>query len=130
MTEYFKRYRSFVASCLEDKDCDFAKLLDYHKEHIAFFQHERLIHLIVTVLFALCTVMTFIAIAVWQVMILIPLAIAFLQEYLLYTKSYYRPFYIKHYYFLENQTQLLYKDYDKIYRRVHNFGLDNEKGVK
>ena len=35
-----------------------------------------------------------------------------------------------HYYFLENQTQLLYKDYDKIYRRVHNFGLDNEKGVK
>ena len=45
MTEYFKRYRSFVASCLEDKDCDFAKLLDYHKEHIAFFQHERLIHL-------------------------------------------------------------------------------------
>lgn len=37
MTEYFKRYRSFVASCLDDKDCDFAKLLDYHKEHIAFF---------------------------------------------------------------------------------------------
>ena len=110
MTEYFKRYRSFVASCLEDKDCDFAKLLDYHKEHIAFFQHERLIHLIVTVLFALCTVMT-----------LIPLAIAFLVLLVPY---------IKHYYFLENQTQLLYKDYDKIYRRVHNFGLDNEKGVK
>ena len=97
MTEYFKRYRSFVASCLEDKDCDFAKL------------------------FALCTVMTFIAIAVWQVMILIPLAIAFLVLLVPY---------IKHYYFLENQTQLLYKDYDKIYRRVHNFGLDNEKGVK
>ena len=111
MTEYFKRYRSFVASCLEDKDCDFAKLLDYHKEHIALFQHERLIHLIVTV----------IAIAVWQVMILIPLAIAFLVLLVPY---------IKHYYFLENQTQLLYKDYDKIYRRVHNFGLDNEKGVK
>lgn len=121
MTEYFKHYRSFVASCLEDKDCDFAKLLDYHKEHIAFFQHERLIHLIVTVLFALCTVMTFIAIAVWQVMILIPLAIAFLVLLVPY---------IRHYYFLENQTQLLYKDYDKIYRRVHNFGLDNEKGVK
>ena len=111
MTEYFKRYRSFVASCLEDKDCDFAKLLDYHKEHIAFFQHERLIH----------PVMTFIAIAIWQVMILIPLAIAFLVLLVPY---------IKHYYFLENQTQLLYKDYDKIYRRVHNFGLDNEKGVK
>lgn len=92
MTEYFKRYRSFVASCLDDKDCDFAKLLDYHKEHIAFFQHERLIHLIVTVLFALCTVMTFIAIAVWQVMILIPLAIAFLVLLVPY---------IKHYYFLK-----------------------------
>ena len=116
MTEYFKRYRS-----LYHQDSDFAKLLDYHKEHIAFFQHERLIHLIVTVLFALCTVMTFIAIAVWQVMILIPLAIAFLVLLVPY---------IKHYYFLENQTQLLYKDYDKIYRRVHNFGLDNEKGVK
>ena len=65
--------------------------------------------------------MTFIAIAVWQVMILIPLAIAFLVLLVPY---------IKHYYFLENQTQLLYKDYDKIYRRVHKFGLDNEKGVK
>ncbi|MGYP000053972609 len=54
-------------------------------------------------------------------MILIPLAIAFLVLLVPY---------IKHYYFLENQTQLLYKDYDKIYRRVHNFGLDNEKGVK
>lgn len=42
--------------------------------------------------FALCTVMTFIAIAVWQVMILIPLAIAFLVLLVPY---------IKHYYFLE-----------------------------
>ncbi len=37
MTEYFKRYRSLVASCLDDKDCDFAKLLDYHKEQYRFF---------------------------------------------------------------------------------------------
>lgn len=121
MTEYFKRYRSFVASCLDDKDCNFAKLLDYHKEHIAFFSARTADTSYRDGAFALCTVMTFIAIAVWQVMILIPLAIAFLVLLVPY---------IKHYYFLENQTQLLYKDYDKIYRRVHNFGLDNEKGVK
>lgn len=119
MTEYFKIYRSFVQKCLEDENCDYARLLDYHNAHIGFFQHERLIHLIVTVLFALCTVMTFIAIAVWQVMILIPLAVALLVLLVPY---------IKHYYFLENQTQLLYKDYDKIYAKVHNMGLEAKKG--
>lgn len=119
MTEYFKSYRKFVRDCLDDENCDLEKLFEYHREHISFFQHERLIHLIVTVLFALCTVMTFIAIAVWQIMLLIPLAIAFLVLLIPY---------IKHYYFLENQTQLLYKDYDEIYRRVHNFGLEAEKG--
>ncbi len=72
---------------------------------IGFFQHERLIHLIVTVLFALLTFMalglaltgdnvyTFILVGALLIL-LIP--------------------YIKHYYLLENGTQKLYTYYDKI----------------
>ena len=32
--------------------------------------------------------------------------------------------YIKHYYFLENTVQLLYKDYDKIYKKVYGFSQE------
>lgn len=118
MTEYLTEYRKYILSCLENPNCDFKQLLDYHNEKIRFFQHERLIHLIVTVLFALATVMTFIAVAVWQTVILIPLAILFLVLLIPY---------IKHYYFLENTTQQLYKDYDLIYQKVYGI---TQKGGK
>lgn len=72
---------------------------------IGFFQHERLIHLIVTVLFALMTILVFILgvtnFALWTGVLLF-LLLALLIPY------------IKHYYLLENGTQKLYQYYDKM----------------
>lgn len=78
--------------------------------------HERLIHLIVTVLFALLTVACFIVIVCTDKLILTPLALLLLVLLVPY---------IKHYYFLENQTQELYKDYEKISAKLGGFSLDD-----
>ncbi|MBR1739021.1 MAG: hypothetical protein IJ737_01900 [Ruminococcus sp.] len=118
MTKYLTAYKEYIKRCLADPDCDFEKLLDYHTEKLRHFQHERFIHLIVMVLFALCVMMSFIAIAVWGTVTLIPLAALLLALLIPY---------IKHYYFLENSVQSLYKDYDEIYRRVHGFCQEDGK---
>lgn len=118
MTEYLTKYRQYILSCLEDGGCDFAQLLDYHTEKLHQFQHERFIHLIVMALFALCTVMTILVIAVFEKLALIPLAALLLALLVPY---------IKHYFFLENTVQLLYKDYDAIYHRVHGFSQEEVK---
>ncbi len=72
---------------------------------IGFFQHERLIHLIVTVLFALMTILVFILgmteFSLWTGGLLL-LLLALLIPY------------IRHYYLLENGTQKLYQYYDKL----------------
>ncbi|WP_028509612.1 hypothetical protein [Ruminococcus sp. NK3A76] len=112
MTEYFKRYRAFIAKALEDESTDLEELLKIHKTKIGFFQHERFIHLIVMCLFAIVTCGTIICIAVTHELTLIPLAVLLLALLIPY---------IKHYYFLENQTQALYKDYDRIVERLSSF---------
>lgn len=72
---------------------------------IGFFQHERLIHLIVTVTFAILTVLSLLgcvlepqpamfALTVLLLILLIP--------------------YIRHYYILENGVQKLYTYYDRL----------------
>ena len=76
MTKYLTAYRQYILKCLEDDGTDFERLLDYHREHIRFFMHERFIHLIVMVLFALATVACFLVIAVSEKIILLPLAAA------------------------------------------------------
>ena len=112
MTKYLTAYRAFILKCLDDDSTDFERLLDYHREHIRFFMHERFIHLIVMVLFALATVACFLVIAVSEKIILIPLAIALMCLLIPY---------IKHYYFLENSVQALYKDHERIYEKVYGF---------
>ncbi len=116
MTEYLTQYRKYILSCLEDEDCDFSRLLDYHKEKLQHFQHERLIHLIVTFLFGISVIVIFVAICVWEKVVLAPLALILLVMLI---------FYVKHYYFLENTVQALYKDYDAIYRKVHGFSQED-----
>lgn len=76
-----------------------------HLTQIRFFQHERLIHLIVTVTFAL---LTMIALTSYFIAGYLPLLllVAFFTILLL-------P-YIGHYYTLENEVQKMYGQYDVI----------------
>ncbi len=113
MTKYLKTYRRYILSQLENEDADLERLAEYHLKHIKFFMHERLIHLLVTILFALMTMGCFIAVAVTEKLILVPLAAALLCLMIPY---------IKHYYFLENTVQLLYKDYDRMRMKLDGMG--------
>jgi hypothetical protein len=72
---------------------------------IQFFQHERLIHLIVTVTFALLTVLS-----IFAFLALIQIGLLLLSGLLLVLLV---P-YIRHYYILENGVQKLYTYYDKL----------------
>lgn len=72
---------------------------------IRFFQHERLIHLIVTALFALLAVLTLFASLLIENILLLFL---FLLFFVLLVP------YIRHYYILENGVQKLYEYYDRL----------------
>ena len=86
------------------------EILQEHLVQIGFFQHERLIHLIVTVTFAILTLMSFVASLVVGMPAL--LALTFLFVVLLIP-------YIMHYYTLENEVQKMYVQYDRILEQIH-----------
>lgn len=72
---------------------------------IRFFQHERLIHLIVTVLFALLAVVSILANLLIQELAVLALCLMFFVLLIPY---------IRHYYILENGVQQLYEYYDML----------------
>lgn len=86
-------------------DDERAKLKERLLTQIGFFQHERLIHLIVTVVFALLTLLTLILIEISCSIGYVVLEVLFLV--LLFP-------YIIHYYHLENGVQKLYGYYRKL----------------
>jgi len=83
--------------------------IENHLNKISFFSHERLIHLIVTMFFALFTII-FIYITINNNSLLFLLITIILLIILL--------FYIVHYYYLENGVQELYRIYDKMKEKV------------
>ena len=96
--------------------------LKEHLTQIGFFQHERLIHLIVTVTFALLEMLAILlsVIADSLFSILLPVVILILLV----------P-YIRHYYILENEVQKMYMQYDRIlrlYRMAESRDLDEGTG--
>ena len=102
MTKYINEYIEELENKLLNKK-DTKKDLDDLMVKIKFFQHERLIHLIVTMFFALFTIILIYFSFSNAAFSLIALALIVLLG-----------FYIKHYYFLENSVQYLYKLYDNM----------------
>lgn len=89
------------------------KLAEYHREMVANFQHERLIHLIITLFFVFISIML-LFIAAWT-----GATYSFGQEMLplyilLGIMVVLTGFYVKHYYVLENHIQALYKYCEKL----------------
>ena len=79
-----------------------------HLVQIGFFMHERLVHLIVTVLFAVLSVGTalfFVAQPSVPILLLFGALLILLIPY------------IMHYYLLENGVQKMYTQYDELLRR-------------
>lgn len=81
--------------------------LEEHLVQVGFFQHERLIHLIVTVTFALLEMLAIVLSVISDSLftLLLPMVILILLV----------P-YIRHYYILENEVQKMYVQYDRMRR--------------
>lgn len=109
MEKRILNYRKLIDSMLEKNEGDWHELLKEHLIQIGFFQHERLIHLIVTVTFALMEIIAIVATVVSGYMWLF--ALDFVLMVLLVP-------YIRHYYILENEVQKMYAQYDKILERT------------
>ena len=92
----------------EEQKLDYEELIGQHLDQLGFFMHERLVHLIVTVLFALMAIGTFFV----MLFITNPLLLVlfFLIMVLLIP-------YIMHYYLLENSCQYMYRQYDEMQKR-------------
>ena len=99
MTDFIEKQRS---------DPDYGAIgsfLEEYEHKLTCFMHERLIHLIVTVLFALLEIMSFLAFVMTAeitVLILCGMFLVLLVPY------------VFHYYFLENSVQKLYKLKDEL----------------
>ncbi len=84
-------------------------LIAFHRQQTAAFQHERLIHLLVTFFFAtlsLCGMAGTLFSPSWPFFALDILLIITLL------------FYVKHYFFLENRVQQLYPVTETLYRQL------------
>lgn len=107
--QYRKRIDALLAQLSEETDWN--RVLREHLQQIAFFQHERLVHLIVTMTFALMTLLSF-GIAIlseaWFILALTGALLVLLIPY------------IFHYYILENEVQRMYAQYDKMLEILDN----------
>lgn len=113
---YRQRIDALLAHPPDGTDWD--AVLHEHLTQVSFFQHERLIHLIVTVTFALLTMM---GLAVYCIAEYMPI-LAMIGLFMILLVPY-----IGHYYTLENEVQKMYKQYDMMLQNVHKPGGDSHK---
>ncbi len=115
MEQRILRYRRYIDELLEQENADWRQTAAEHLVQIGFFQHERLIHLIVTVTFALLEMMaifmTMMSFALGELNVAMIGLVVLLLVLLI-------P-YIRHYYILENETQKMYAQYDEMLNRQH-----------
>ena len=109
-------YRKYMDELLQHEEEDWEAIRSQHLVQIGFFQHERLVHLLVTLAFALFAIMTIFVTIFSPNPGLFALIILFLVLLIPY---------IQHYYLLENETQKMYVQYDKILAHIRE-----EKGGK
>lgn len=109
MEERLKQYLIYAKNLQEKcekegKVCD-EKICQEMLVQIGFFQHERLVHLIVTVTFAILTLLSLLGALLVETSSVFLLTLLFVVLLIPY---------IRHYYILENGVQKLYGYYDKI----------------
>lgn len=106
MVDYLKKHEQFVEEALgKGEGLDWEWLKEYHKTQIQYLQHERLIHLMVTLAFALFFIVTILFAVSFEkpVILLVSLfVLALLVPY------------IAHYFKLENGVQRWYNLYNRI----------------
>lgn len=107
MREYMKEHIDYIDSIINSKNSNIEDIINKHLIKIKFFQHERFIHLCVTLFYAMIT-LVFLALTIisW---LFIPIAVIVLVFLVLY---------IYHYFYLENGVQYMYKQYDELLKKT------------
>lgn len=105
LTEYLNRLQALLDS---DEPLDYDALMTEHLQKISFMQHERLIHFLVTMLFALGLLLMMGVLLMTEEMMILPLVLLILVLLVPY---------VAHYYFLENSVQRMYRMYDELNTR-------------
>lgn len=108
-------YRKYMDELLLREDVDWERVRREHLVQVGFFQHERLIHLIVTVFFALFAVLS-----VGMAFLLMALGVEGAGNWLLVVVAFLVLLipYVRHYYILENEVQKMYRQYDEIVAKM------------
>lgn len=96
----------------DGNDIDWDKEIEKHLTQIAFFSHERLVHLIVFALVAVCTVISILAMVVSEKIIIFPLIVLLFVLLIPYCM---------HYYLLENSVQRMYDQYDEMIAKKERY---------
>ncbi|MBQ5316448.1 MAG: hypothetical protein J6I96_02735 [Oscillospiraceae bacterium] len=105
MGGYIKTYMKNTERAIDDDSTDLEALRQEHLVQIQFIQHERLIHLMVTIM---CCILMFIGFAIYflsgitAIMIVNGLLLILCFAYLTY------------YFFIENAVQAMYRQYNRI----------------
>ena len=103
MKEYINKIDEIINNNKKIDKID--ELIEEHLIKIRFFMHERIVHFLVTMLFAIMFLITFL-----YSLNNFSIGIMFLNILLFCLLV---P-YIFHYYYLENSVQYMYKQYDKL----------------
>lgn len=111
MRKQMTAYKKWILELLEKepRGTDWEKVDAEHLRKVGFYQHERLIHLIVTVVFALLEEISVCLLLATGNVAALTLTILFLVLLVPY---------IGHYYFLENTVQEFYLIHDRIRERI------------
>ncbi|MBR1931144.1 MAG: hypothetical protein IJ833_06685 [Lachnospiraceae bacterium] len=108
-------YRRFIDELLagDREGTDWHKVREQHLIQVGFFQHERLIHLIVTVTFALLEMISIALFTICCNMDTATASVPALGALALVVLVLLIP-YVRHYWILENEVQKMYEQYDAI----------------
>lgn len=110
MKKSIMEYVNYIDKLLKKKSIDnLDEVINSHLIKISFYQHERLIHLIVTSLVAILLIISFLYTILMPTLGLILLTLMFILLVVPY---------IVHYYFLENNVQKLYIQYDELKKKT------------
>lgn len=104
-------YRKSIDNLLQNEEgisVDWQQVINEHLVQISFFQHERLIHLIVTMTVAVLTLISLMIALMADLFIGLVLSSMFLVLLVPY---------IFHYYLLENEVQKMYGQYDELMKK-------------
>lgn len=94
----------------KENDYDLNLIIKDHLFKISIYQHERLVHLLVTLTFAIMSILLFLFYIVTSNLNLFFLLLLFLLLLIPY---------IFHYYFLENSVSKLYEQYDSLKKKFY-----------